>query len=71
LIDDTKDPDATNDHGKGAQTQEVTESPKQELKAGTEQFKKAKDFISKGGSIATIETKYRISPSVKAQLTAN
>lgn len=71
LIDDTKDPDATNDHGKAAQTQEVTATPKQELKEGTTQFSKAKDFIAKGGSIATIETKYRISESVKALLTAN
>ena len=57
LIDDTKDADATNDHAKP--------EAKPELKESTEQFKKAVEFLTKGGDWEKVEKKYTVSPEVK------
>ena len=61
LIDDTKDADATNDHGKP--------EAKPELKESTEQFKKAVEFLTKGGDFEKVESKYTVSPEVKESIT--
>jgi len=59
LIDDTKDSDSTNTHGKVAT---------QVLKLGSEEYKKVKDFISKGGDISLVKKKYTISSDVEKSL---
>jgi hypothetical protein len=58
LIDDTADADATNTHGKG----------KPALKANTDAFVKAVQFVKDGGSIEQIEAKYDVSADVKKKL---
>jgi nucleoside phosphorylase len=54
LIDDTQDADASNTHGK---TPEV----KAKLSSKDPAFAKAKEFITNGGSIDTIKSKYDLS----------
>ena len=61
LIDDTKDADATNDHGKP----ETKPQAKAELKESTEQFKKVVEFLSKDGEWEKVEKKYTVTPEVK------
>jgi len=61
LIDDTQDPD----HGKA----EPTDKAKTALKTGTPEFEKAVAFVSNGGSLTAIETKYSLTDEVKRQLT--
>lgn len=63
LIDDTKDPDHTNDHGKQANPQ--TEKPF--LNKG-EALDKAMEYMRNGGKIETIESKYRLSKEIKDTL---
>ncbi len=60
LIDDTKDADATNTH----------EDNRKWLNKGSAEFTKAQAFVSKGGSIADIEKKYKLSGEVKQLLTS-
>ena len=60
LIDDTKDADATNKHGK--------EDDKPLLDSSNPDYKKAVDYIAKGGSIEDIKKKYRLSASVEQSL---
>ena len=57
LIDDTADADSTNSHGKAAQLVN-----KAKAKMTEDQYKKAVDFVKKGGAISAIESKYRITP---------
>ena len=66
LIDDTQDSDASNDHGNG-----VVSKLKEKAKANitVAQFKKAKEYISAGGKISTIETKYKLNDGQKVELT--
>ena len=61
LIDDTQDPD----HGKA----EPVAKTKVALNIGTPEFEKAVAFVSGGGSLTAIETKYSLSDEVKRQLT--
>jgi len=61
LIDDTKDADATNDHGKP----ETKPQAKAELKESTEQFKKVVEFLIKDGDWEKVEKKYTVTPEVK------
>jgi hypothetical protein len=63
LIDDTKDADSTNTHGKGAKSTE-----KSWLNKGTAEFKKVQAYIKGGGSIDKVEAKYRISKETKELL---
>jgi len=63
LIDDTKDADSTNTHGKGAKTTE-----KSWLNKGTAEFKKVQTYLKGGGNISKVEEKYRISKEVKELL---
>ena len=70
LIDDTQDADATNTHGKenskpGA---EVTEKELSWLNKNTPQFTQAIEYLKKGGKLETIESKYKLSKSVKDEL---
>ena len=58
LIDDTQDSDATNTHGK----------TKPKLRKGSEQWAKALQYLSSGGSTATIVDKYDISIEDKSEL---
>lgn len=64
LIDDTKDADATNNHGKGAK-----EAPeKQWLNKGTTEFKKVQAYLKNGGNLSKVEEKYKISKETKELL---
>ena len=61
LIDDTKDADATNTHGKTSKTS---------LHAGTPAFNKVKTALDSGGfTIEQVESKYNLSKEVKSLLT--
>ena len=64
LIDDTKDADSTNTHGKGAKSAE-----KSWLNKGTAEFKKVQTYLKGGGNISKVEEKYRMSKEVKELLT--
>ena len=59
LIDDTQDSDATNSHGK---------TSKAFLKAGTDSFNKAVDYVKAGGKVDSIKKKYSMSSEIEAQL---
>jgi len=63
LIDDTKDADSTNTHGKGAKSTE-----KSWLNKDTVEFKKVQTYLKGGGNISKVEEKYRISKEVKELL---
>jgi len=67
LIDDTRDSDATNDHGKGPATTLVK---KPWLNEGTPEFAKAQTYVKAGNSVADIKKKYSISKAVEAKLLA-
>lgn len=54
LIDDTQDSDASNSHGKAP-------AVKTKLTPKDAAFEKAKEFITNGGSIDTIKSKYELS----------
>jgi hypothetical protein len=62
LIDDTQDADASNKHGKEPEPKSVS---KTKLDASGDAFDKAKLFVSAGGSIETIETKYELTAAAK------
>lgn len=66
LIDDTADADATNTHNN-----EPKKEPKEKpyLLEGTEAYSKAIDYIAGGGDINIIQTKYKLTASVKEALT--
>ena len=57
LIDDTADADSTNSHGKASRIVN-----KAKAKMTEDQYKKAVDFVKKGGAISAIESKYTITP---------
>lgn len=69
LIDDTKDPDASNDHGKGnasaPPTPKVTAPApevKPELVPGIAKWDNAVTYIKEGGSVDDIMKKYNLTP---------
>jgi hypothetical protein len=64
LIDDTADADSTNSHGKASQVVNKTKA-----KMNEDQYKKAVDFVKKGGAISAIESKYDVTPDQKSGLT--
>jgi hypothetical protein len=66
LIDDTKDSDATNTHGKASKNEPA--SDKQWLNKGTDEFKKVQAYIKGGGKLDKVEAKYRISKETKELL---
>ena len=60
LIDDTQDSDATNQHGKATASKQ---------KLTNESLAKAKEYISKGGSIEAIKAKYVVTEKHEKLLT--
>ena len=64
LIDDTKDPDFTNEHD----DKQPKAKGKETLPASGDTFDKAKAFISKGGSIESIKSKYTLTKEVEQLL---
>jgi len=65
LIDDTKDADATNTHGKNS-TPSVTKKPI--LKPNTPEFDKVKTYMDNGGSLDKVQIKYNVSDAAKIKL---
>jgi hypothetical protein len=71
LIDDTQDADATNTHGKENTSKInywISEKELSWLNKNTPQFTKAIEYLMKGGKLETIESKYKLSKSVKDEL---
>ena len=64
LIDDTADADSTNSGGIASKIVN-----KAKAKMTEEQYKKAVDFVKKGGAISAIESKYDVTPDQKSGLT--
>ena len=64
LIDDTEDADAGNKHG-------VVDKIKAKAKPAitADQLKKAKEYITAGGNIAAIESKYKLTNEQKTSIT--
>ena len=58
LIDDTEDADATNTHGKADEKPRIT----------VEQFNKAKEYITNGGNVNAIKTKYKLTSKQEEEL---
>ena len=68
LIDDTQDADGSNDHGKKSNV--VNKIKKAAAKPITDdQMKKAKEYITAGGNIDAIETKYKLTDEQRKNLT--
>ena len=63
LIDDTQDADAINKHDK-----EPVADEKKFLNKNTPEFNKAIVYLQGGGSITTIESKYKMTKEVKEEL---
>lgn len=68
LIDDTKDADATNDHGNDKAVSKPAAEEKEWLNEGDANWAKAKKYIQGGGNIATLKTKYKISKTNEDKL---
>lgn len=69
LIDDTKDADATNTHGKKATVQsKKIDTNKAILKPNTPEFDKVKNYMDNGGNIEKVQLKYNISDAAKIKL---
>jgi len=66
LIDDTQDADETNNHGKSKVVSKIKEAAKPVITK--DQMKKAKEYLSSGGDIQAIKTKYKLSPEQEKQL---
>jgi len=70
LIDDTADSDATNDHGKKSNVvNKIKQAAKPSITA--DQMKKALEYVSVGGSIQAIESKYKLTDKQEKQLHGN
>jgi len=68
LIDDTEDADGTNSHGnKSSVVSKIKEAAKPKITA--DQLKKAKEYISAGGKIEAIESKYKITDEQRKSIT--
>ena len=62
LIDDTKDSDATNDHG------QASVNAKQWLNRGSGPYHNAIDYIKSGGRVSSIKKKYSMNKEVETEL---
>jgi hypothetical protein len=62
LIDDTADPDATNQHGGKKPSKTLISSETSDA------YIKAQAYIQDGGSVAAIESKYELSAAIKKSL---
>ena len=67
LIDDTADADSTNMHGKNGAVNKIKQAAKPAITK--EQLTKAKEYITAGGNIAAIETKYKLTNEQRTSLT--
>ena len=67
LIDDTADADSTNQHGKNGAVNKIKQAAKPAITK--EQLAKAKEYITAGGNIAAIETKYKLTDEQRKSLT--
>ena len=67
LIDDTKDPDATNTHDSEPKKAPQKEDTRPWLNKG-EALDKAMEYLRKGGNISEIEKKYRLSTEIRKSL---
>ena len=67
LIDDTQDADANNDHGRSKAVTKIKQAAKPAITK--EQLTKAKEYITAGGSIDAIETKYKLTDEQRKNLT--
>ena len=67
LIDDTQDADGGNPHGKSTVVNKIKQAAKPAITK--EQLAKAKEYITAGGNIAAIETKYKLTNEQRADLT--
>jgi len=65
LIDDTKDADATNTHGKAAPE---SKKAKENLPKSGDKFEAAKAYVKSGGSMDMIKAKYNVSKQVEQLL---
>ena len=70
LIDDTQDSDATNDHGRKAS---VVDNLKKKAKPTitSDQMTKALQYVSVGGSVEAIKSKYKLTEQQEKQLHGN
>ena len=67
LIDDTADADVTNDHGKSNAVNKIKQAAKPAITK--EQLTKAKEYLTAGGSIEAIESKYKLTNEQRKSLT--
>jgi hypothetical protein len=70
LIDDTQDADAVNKHDKGINPADLVDlsDDKKWLNKNTPEFSKAIEYLKGGGSLDTIENKYKLAKAVKDEL---
>jgi hypothetical protein len=70
LIDDTQDADAVNKHEKGINPADLVDlsDDKKWLNKNTPEFSKAIEYLKGGGSLNTIENKYKLAKAVKDEL---
>jgi len=66
LIDDTADADSTNQHGKNGAVNKIKQAAKPAITK--EQLTKAKEYITAGGNITAIETKYKLTNEQREDL---
>jgi len=67
LIDDTADADSTNNHGKSNVVNKIKQAAKPAITK--EQLTKAKEYVTSGGSIEAIESKYKLTNEQRKSLT--
>ena len=67
LIDDTADADSTNNHGKSNAVNKIKQAAKPAITK--EQLTKAKEYVTAGGSIEAIESKYKLTNEQRKSLT--
>jgi hypothetical protein len=68
LIDDTQDADAVNKHEKPTVANNEPTDDKKWLNKNTPEFSKAIEYLKAGGSLDTIENKYKLAKTVKDEL---
>ena len=66
LIDDTEDSDATNSHGSVPAVEKIKQAANQVITA--DQMSKAIEYISAGGDIKAIKSKYKLTAAQEKQL---
>ena len=69
LIDDTQDADASNDHGKSKAVAKIKQAAKPNITP--DQMKKAKEYVTAGGDVEAIKTKYKLTAAQEKELNAS